>query len=103
MSLAEKQEHVNFAVFGLTRLGLEPMIYHTLDKHASLYTICGEEGKWKKLIANTKSVFYYGTYLGAHYPFKIVNIIFVLLSIDIRTGLHKNSFIHKPQLILSVN
>jgi hypothetical protein len=45
VSLAEKQEHVNFAVFGLTRLGLEPMIYHTLDKHASLYTICGEEGK----------------------------------------------------------
>ena len=101
VSLAEKQEHANFTVFGLTRLGMEPTIYHTLDKHASLYTICGEEGKWKKLIANTNSVFYYDTC--AHYPFKIVNFIFVLLSIDIRTGLHKNSFIHKSQLILSVN
>jgi hypothetical protein len=31
VSLAEKQEHVNFAVFGLTRLGLEILILYLLS------------------------------------------------------------------------
>jgi hypothetical protein len=31
--------NTNFIVFGLTRLGLEPTIYHTRGKHANHYAI----------------------------------------------------------------
>jgi hypothetical protein len=36
--LAEKQQKKNVIVFGLTRWGLEPMIYHTRGEHANHYT-----------------------------------------------------------------
>jgi hypothetical protein len=31
--------NINFIVFGLTLMGLKPMIYHTLGEHANHYTI----------------------------------------------------------------
>jgi predicted lactoylglutathione lyase len=30
--------HINITVFGLTRLGIEPTIYHTWGEHANHYT-----------------------------------------------------------------
>ena len=46
-------------------------------------------------------------FINIDFFFHVNNILqlsmFVLLSMDIRTGLHKNSFIHKPQSNLSVN
>jgi hypothetical protein len=36
--LSGEATNINFIVFGLTRLGLEPTIYHTRGKHANHYT-----------------------------------------------------------------
>jgi hypothetical protein len=36
--LSEEATQNNVIVFGLTRPGLEPMIYHTRDKHPNHYT-----------------------------------------------------------------
>jgi hypothetical protein len=36
--LAGKQQKTNFIVFGLTRCGLEPMIYCTQGEHVNHYT-----------------------------------------------------------------
>jgi len=36
--LSREATNTNFIVFGLTRSGLEPMIYRTLGEHANHYT-----------------------------------------------------------------
>jgi hypothetical protein len=36
--LSEAAKNSIFVVFGLTRSGLEPMIYHTRDEHTNHYT-----------------------------------------------------------------
>jgi hypothetical protein len=35
---SEEATNTNFIVFGLTRLGLDPTIYHTRGEHANYYT-----------------------------------------------------------------
>ena len=35
--LSGEATNTNFIIFGLTRLGLEPMIYRTLGEHANHY------------------------------------------------------------------
>ena len=35
--LSGEATHTNFIVFGLTRSGLEPTMYHTLDEHTNHY------------------------------------------------------------------
>ena len=44
--LAEKQQNINFIVIGLTRPGLEPMIYCTQVKHAIHYTTDAVNGEY---------------------------------------------------------
>jgi len=36
--LNKEAANTNYIIFGLTRLGLEPTIYHTRGQHANYYT-----------------------------------------------------------------
>ena len=36
--LSEEATNTNFIVFGLTRSGIDPTVYHTLGEHANYYT-----------------------------------------------------------------
>ena len=90
--LSREATNTNFIVFGLTRPGLVPTIYHIRDEHANHYTTDAAPNRGMLILTNgchRDLVNRYGisvSHITTEVPFVVITILLSLLVNDLSTN-----------------